>query len=162
MPITSCGFSDQPGFPGYARLVRFGPTLGVCVGFDATWRPNTGTVPNLPVDPIWALVDTGATISCIDTSLVDSLGLPFVGMRDFSGMAGSSKRSMHLAQIRVPNLDFNLYGEFAAVDLIAGGQPHAVLLGRSFLRRFRMTYEGRTGNVIIENESDPITPTTSA
>ena len=109
--------------------------------------------PTLPSDRIPAVVDTGATISCIDTVRVETLNLPFVGMRDFAGIAGSSRRPMHLAQITIPDLGFYIYGEFAAVDLIAGGQPHEVLLGRNFLRAFRMIYDGRTGEVIIENDS---------
>lgn len=134
-------------------LVQYGPTVPVLVGFDPRVRAGTGIAPTLPSHRIPAVVDTGATISCIDTERVKSMNLPFVGMRDFGGIAGFSKRSMHLAQITIPDLGFYIYGEFAAVDLVSGGQPHEVLLGRSFLRGFRMIYDGRTGEVIIENDS---------
>ena len=62
---------------------------------------------------------------------------------------------MHLAQIYIPVLEATIYGQFAAVDLVEGGQLHGVLLGRSFLQRFRMIYDGRNGGVIIENDSQP-------
>lgn len=153
MPIASCGFRDTPNASGDQLLVQYGPTVPVLVGFDPLFRASTGLAPILPSNRIPAVVDTGATISCIDTDRVKTLNLPFVGMRDFGGIAGSSERSMHLAQITIPDLGFYIYGEFAAVDLIAGGQPHEVLLGRSFLRSFRMIYDGRTGEVIIENDS---------
>ena len=150
MPIVSCGF------PNIEQLIQYGPTVRVRVGFDPNFRPVSGNLPDLPQEQIAALVDTGATLSCIDTSLIGSLDLPVVGEEDFSGIAGSSKHSMHLAQIRIADLAITLYGRFAAVDLFAGGMPHSVLLGRTFLQYFRMSYEGRTGNVIIENESEPI------
>ena len=153
MPITSCGFLDTPNASGDQLLAQYGPTVPVLVGFDPLFRAGTGMDPSLPSDRILAVVDTGAAISCIDTGRVERLNLPLVGMEDFAGIAGSSRRPMHLAQITIPDLGFYIYGEFAAVDLIAGGQPHEVLLGRSFLRAFRMIYDGRTGEVIIENDS---------
>ena len=61
---------------------------------------------------------------------------------------------MHLAQIYIPELDFSIYGGFAAIGLIDGGQLHKVLIGRDFLLKFRMIYDGRTGKVVIENESE--------
>ena len=56
---------------------------------------------------------------------------------------------MHMAQIHVPALAFTIYGVFAAVDLIAGGQPHQALIGRTLLRHCRMEYDGLTGGVVI-------------
>lgn len=158
MPTTECGFSDSQNRSGSARLVQYGPTLAVRVGFDPSYRPSSKPVPSLPNERIPALVDTGATESCIDSILADRLNLPFVGEQMFSGISGSSSRRMHLAQIFIPGLQWVIYGRFAAVDLISGGQPHAVLIGRSFLRSFKMIYEGRSGRVIVENESS-IVPT---
>ena len=56
---------------------------------------------------------------------------------------------MYAAQIYIPALSFTLYGSFAGVDLIGGGQQHLVLIGRTFLRRFQMMYNGVTGEVTI-------------
>ena len=56
---------------------------------------------------------------------------------------------MHLAQIHVPSLQVTLYGTFAGVDLIAGGQLHHALIGRTFLRHFTMTYNGASGSVVL-------------
>ena len=53
----------------------------------------------------------------------------------------------HLAQIYVPSLNHTIYGSFAGVHLVAGGQPHTVLIGRNLLRDFRMKYDGLTGEV---------------
>ena len=80
MPILECGFPQDP-----VKLVHYGPTLLVHVGFDEHFKPNSGASPNLPSDEILALVDTGATIGCIDTSLAIDLDLPLVGTRDWGG-----------------------------------------------------------------------------
>ena len=60
---------------------------------------------------------------------------------------------MHLAQIHAPELNFTVYGAFAGVHLRAGGQLHTALLGRTFLRRLTMVYEGETGAVSLRTPS---------
>ncbi len=134
-------------------LSRWGPTLGVNVGFDANWRPPMAGVPaTLPVpgiSDIRALVDTGASECCIDNLLAAQLILPIVDRRAISGVHGSHLVNIHLAQVHVPSLGCTMYGAFASVDLVAGGQMHQVLMGRTFLQAFTMVYEGRTGTVMI-------------
>lgn len=56
---------------------------------------------------------------------------------------------MHLAQIYVPALQFTVYGSFAGVHLVAGGQIHQALIGRTFLQHVRMVYDGQSGKVTI-------------
>lgn len=150
MPQTKCGFDNSPGASGSELLVAWGPTLIVSVGFDPNFKGPPG-VPVSGITDIRALVDTGATECCIDSLLASQLGLPTVDRRSISGVHGSHVANVHLAQVHVPTLNFTVYGAFAAVDLVAGGQPHQVLMGRTFLRDFTMTYEGRTGTVIISS-----------
>ena len=69
MTTTKCGFNDAAGVLGRDALVAYGPTLIVQIGFDPTYDPAKSTIPNLPTDHHHALVDTGATISCIDIGL---------------------------------------------------------------------------------------------
>jgi len=57
---------------------------------------------------------------------------------------------MHLAQIYVPTVNFTFVGAFAGVDLVAGGQAHTALIGRTFLRYFTLTYFGLTGTVELD------------
>jgi hypothetical protein len=58
---------------------------------------------------------------------------------------------MHLVQVHFPALSFTVWGAFAGVHLAAGGQLHKALIGRTFLRYYKMVYEGRTGSVIISS-----------
>jgi hypothetical protein len=153
MAKTFCGFDDSPSVSGCAQLVGFGPTLLVMIGFDPNYDPATPqNPPVLPLPALPALVDTGATASCIDSGLAMRLNLPIVDRQMIAGVHGNREVNMHLAHIHVPLLAFTVYGPFAGVDLIAGGQAHHALIGRTFLQHFTMIYEGRTGTVVLHND----------
>jgi predicted aspartyl protease len=126
----------------------------VDIGFDPAYNPTAQPLisPTPGLKGLEALVDTGATISCIDNLLAAQLSLPIIDRRPVCGAHGSADANVYLAQIHVPALIFTIHGEFIGVDLQAGGQMHKALIGRTFLRHFTMTYEGRTGTVILSND----------
>ena len=136
------------GQPHSSFLLAHGPTLYVNVGFDLDYRPGFER-PALPDSPVPALIDTGATYSCIDSALAEDLDLPIIGRAKVAGAHGIGEVNEHLAQIYVPGLGLTIHGAFDGVHLRAGGMPHDVLLGRSFLQRVTMHYEGATGKVVI-------------
>lgn len=151
MPRTKCGFNNDPsGAPsGQDQLVFMGPTLLVDIGFDSTFNPQVAQhpQPGTLTQGLQALVDTGAIESCIDRQLAEELGLPIIDRRQIAGVGGRHEVNIHLAQIYIPSLAFTIWGNFAAVDLLAGGQTHRALIGRTFLRSFTMIYTGTTGDV---------------
>lgn len=153
MLSTRCGFDDGPGQKGCDALVAMGPTLIVQIGFDPAYKFAPGAPIAPPAlgapNPFHALVDTGATECCIDAGLAMQLNLPIVDRRSVGGISGVHEVNMHLAQIHVPSLAFTIHGAFAGVNLIAGGQSHYALIGRTFLQHFKMVYEGLTGTVTI-------------
>ena len=146
MPTVNCGFSNP------YELVRHGPTIAVAIGFDSDYRPGAGVRPNLPPDTYPALVDTGATRSCIDSALAETLNLPIVGRNEIGGAGGLTEVSVYLAQIYVPELRSAIYGRFAGVHLQVSSAPYYALIGRTSLRHFSMHYDGRTGAVTISND----------
>ena len=153
MPIASCGFGDYADTPGQDWLEHYGPTLSVEIGFDPLFQPHSASGrPDLPTKPQSGLVDTGAVASCIDSALAAELGLPLFSRGSISGVGGVSAVQYHLAQIYIPALNYTIHGAFAGVHLSAGSQPHQALIGRDFLKRFGMIYEGRTGEVILSND----------
>ena len=121
----------------------------VDIGFDPGFKPEAGAHPVPGMNGLHALVDTGATESCIDALLAANLRLPIVDRRPIGGVGGVHQVNVHLAQVHVPALNFTLYGAFAAVDLASGGQPHKALIGRTLLQNYTMVYEGRTGAVTL-------------
>lgn len=154
--FTDASGTDLSGEGAALALQRVGPTIGALVGLDSGHEREQGA----PAPPVFkeveALIDTGASVNCIDERLAIDLRLPIVGQRVASGIGGSGSVPLYLAQIHVPLLQLNQFGRIAGVKLAEGGQRHAVLLGRDFLRQFRMTYDGRSGLIIIENESPPL------
>lgn len=139
---------------GYDLLVAHGPTILVDIGFDPKHDPmaNPTGIPVPGIKSVQALVDTGATECCIDALLAAQLNLPLVNKRQISGVHGSHMANVYLANVHVPTLGVTINGLFAGVNLRAGGQVHSALIGRTFLRHFKMVYEGKTGTVIITSD----------
>jgi len=153
MAKTRCGFDNIPGgASGVDLLVFHGPTILVDIGFDPDFKVGTLKIPVPGIKGVGALVDSGATESCIDSQLAAHLNLPIVDRRKIGGSYGAHEVNIHLAQVHVPSLNFTLYGAFAGVHLAAGGQSHKALIGRTFLRHYTMVYEGRTGTVTLSSD----------
>jgi len=153
MARTKCGFDDSPQGSGRDLLVALGPALLVDIGFDPQFDPHIpNQVPASAIRDVQALVDTGATESCIDSLLAAHLELPIIDRARVTGAGGAHDVNVHLAQIHVPRLHVTVHGRFFAVHLQAGGQIHKAFLGRTFLQHFTMIYEGRTGSVTIHDE----------
>ena len=146
MPSIRLWPTDPP------TLARLGPTLSVQVGFDPSYRDARGVTPILPPDLYPALVDTGAMESCIDASMATTLNLPIVDRHWITGVGGPLQVNLHAAQVYIPDLNWVIYGQFAGVHLSAGGQVHLALIGRSFLRTCKLVYDGRTGDVTLDND----------
>lgn len=147
MPIIEAGFVDSDGNANLENLTQFGPTIRVSIGhFRAEDESNV--VPKEDESTI-ALVDTGASLSCIDIALAEKLELPIVDTMTIGGSDGAKEHNVYLAQIQIPDLRYTQYGLFAGVDLQGGAQPHQALLGRTFLRDAIMIYDGFRGQVTI-------------
>ncbi len=152
MPTARVKFDNFGELSGRDTLELLGPTLPVQIGYDRAFQPGDLGAPKLP-EAYWpALVDSGAFECCIDSSLAMQLGLPIVEKDTIVGVYGSLEVPFHLAQIYIPELSWTIYGKFASVHLASTGQHHMALLGRNFLQRFTMIYEGRSGVVTISND----------
>jgi hypothetical protein len=91
MRETNCGFeSTLDGVKGADLLVTFGPTLLVDIGFDKIWKDDSETtiVPLPRIKSVEALVDTGASDSCIDDLLAVQLNLPVIDEQIIAGVGG--------------------------------------------------------------------------
>jgi hypothetical protein len=144
-----CGFDDSPSASGSDMLMLMGPSLQVDIGFDTNFPNSKKSRPEAGITGVWALVDSGATESCIDNLLATQLKLPIIDRRSISGAGGQHQVNIYQAQVHVPSVGINILGSFAGVKLSDGGQEHRALLGRTFLRHFIITYEGHTGTVTL-------------
>ena len=117
MPRVECGFIDDDNNTAQGHLLGFGPSLLVDIGYI----PKEGEIeadvilqrPEARAEGIPALIDTGASTSCIDRALAEELELPIVDRRPFGGIAGEYEANMYLAHIYAPVVDYIEYGLFA-------------------------------------------------
>ena len=130
--------------PPARGLELHGPMVAVIVGKVAAEGAPQADVPARVHKA--ALIDTGATGSCIDEKLAQQLTLPVIDRRDVKGVGGWKKHNVYLAHMIVPALGLESKGAFLGVDLSAY-QP--VLLGRDFLARTIFTYNGPFGRITM-------------
>ena len=149
MPLADAGFTDKDsGRPDSGLLLTYGPTLRVTVSQFHQVTETGNTVSQV----VAALVDTGASESCIDNELAEELGLPVIDKMDMSGVSGMQKHNVYLASVHIPELEFAQYGRFAGVDLRDGGQVHQALLGRTFLQNVILIYDGLRAQVTLASQ----------
>ena len=131
MPILEAGFINDDGKADPNQLILYGPTIQVSIGHFR----DAGESSSVPKEDVYAhaLVDTGATESCIDISLAQELELPIVDIVTISGSDGAKIHDVYIAQIHIADFGTQ-YGKFAGVDLDGGGQPHRALLGGLFYK----------------------------
>lgn len=102
------------------------------------------------------VLDTGATLTCVDSALADSLELPDAGGQLGVGMGvGQQPGTMRLVQLDSVRVgDASVTGlSGCAVELgqfrEAGVEAHG-LLGLNFLTSFRMTLDFEAGSLSLE------------
>ena len=97
-----------------------------------------------------ALVDTGASRSCIDVSVTQELGLPVINQEHVIGVHGVAVVDIYLATLAIRHLRLHRFGRFAGARLIEAGLPYAAMVGRDFLADLSLRYYGRSGRVTLE------------
>lgn len=123
-----------------AELQVKGPTVDVSVGLQG---PNT-------FSDYTALVDTGASRSCIDVSVAQELGLPVIDQEQVIGVHGVAVVDIYLATFAIRDLKLHRFGRFAGARLIEAGLPYSAMVGRDFLADLTLRYCGRSGRVTLE------------
>jgi hypothetical protein len=98
LPVIEVGFLGLPGLTGSPRdaLIAVGPGIIVDIGFDPIIAQVSAGAPVQPPPPpgtpnvnrVLALIDTGATQSCIDETLARQLQLPLVNQQNAAGVGG--------------------------------------------------------------------------
>jgi len=149
MSLAKAGFkSGKAGLSAADLLVQFGPTLLVDIGLKS--RGEAQAPPDLARKGVRALIDTGAGGDCIDDKLARALNLPVTDEGEISGVGGKHRAFIYTARLYIPMMDLLLFQPFTGVKLQEGDQWHHVILGRSFLRPYRMVYDGASGEVTLD------------
>ena len=107
---------------------------------------NAGEQPVTPIEG-QALIDTGASKTSVDKSVVEALGLPPIGQGQMGTAGGMvANVTIHAVQLTFPTMPGSpiVAGAMMACDL--SGQPFQVLFGRDLLARFIFIMNGPDGS----------------
>lgn len=125
-------------------LRRYGPTIPIRVG--------PAVVPGKPVGAeahdkiVYALIDTGATNSCIDNDLAAELKLRIIDCAEVGGVAGRGLHDVFMGKLIVDALGTAFNGRLIGVKL---GAEQPIIVGRDFLSNTLMIYDGGSGTVTL-------------
>lgn len=147
MPRNDLFFPDADGRPDPAALTAHGPSIFVDLEFD-----DGGRSARLASDAV-AMIDTGASVNCIDEGFAASLGLPAIDRRRMGGTGGLHASTVYLCALHVKSLDLRFYEPLHGVRLVDSGLEHRILLGRPFLRHFVLVYDGIGGVVTLADRA---------
>ena len=115
---------------------------------------ETGAAPTLApasTETI-GLIDTGASDICIDYRLAISLGLREIDQRNVGVVGGSVMAKIYLGRLIVPDVGFDRMCPLYALKV--RHPTHEVLLGRSFLENYIVTFDGPAGMFTFAGRED--------
>jgi predicted aspartyl protease len=102
--------------------------------------PSVSHIPE-PID-LRALVDTGASVTCVHKDVIDRLGLQPTGAASVSTPSGTHSIAQYDVGMRLDGADDELTIPVLAISLPT---DIGALIGRDVLDRFRFIYDGPAG-----------------
>ncbi len=150
MPIHN-RFFLQGGQINPNVLIQTGPLLQVEVAIPPALAQLL-TAQNQPIPPAvqgFALIDTGATRSCVDAQVISSLGVQPIGLIATGTAGGQVQQSLYPAKLRFPAEGLEIeFSSVIGVDLTGqsmAGRRIIALVGRDVLSRCVFIYNGPGG-----------------
>jgi len=101
-----------------------------------------------------ALIDTGASVNCIDNQIAKQLNLKVIDFRLMRSASDSGLTPVYLGKVEIPKLNETIFGEFYGAELAQSGQNHRLLLGTPFLSSFIFNYDGPKGVFYIGRSTE--------
>ena len=135
--------------PSKVVLAHGGPRFPVLVGLHPTAVKAIEKSGEKPARILQGqgLIDTGASVTCIDERAAEELGLVPIGTVDVGGVSGESVRPMFAFSLAIPGL--------GALNLSAGvgcdirGMGLIILLGTDALSDCLFVYDGNDGSYTL-------------
>ncbi|WP_409433622.1 retropepsin-like aspartic protease [Litorimonas sp. RW-G-Af-16] len=91
------------------------------------------------------LIDTGASVNCIDNMTARKLGLPIIDYKQFQSASGQNLTPVYVGIIDIAEVGIEILGQFYGAELGLGTKSYHCLLGRPFLSNFIFSYDGPDG-----------------
>jgi len=134
-------------------MSQYGPLLPVEIAIPQSltdlYAKNQKPIP-APVSG-YALIDTGATVTCIHEDVMTRLKIKPIDVQDVNTPGGSAiPRNLYPVQLRIPSHGVDIaLPKILSVDLTGQvtreGEQVLGLIGRDFLQNCVLVYNGRTG-----------------
>ena len=116
--------------------------LALAQQLAAAGQPAQASVTGL------GLIDTGATISAVDASVISKLGVNPVGIANVGTASGPQQQYVYPIRIVLTQLGLAIdYSQVTGANL--SGQNLVALLGRDFLQNILLIYDGPSGEFTI-------------
>ncbi len=107
-----------------------------------------------------ALIDTGASVNCIDNNRARKLGLIIIDYKIIQSASGQIKTPVYIGVLDIPELQISISGQFYGAELVGIEKIYHYLLGRPFLSDFIFSYNGPEGILHLAKPSNILTETT--
>lgn len=146
---------DQNGhtfkLPPQIGLIQRGPVVQVTVSLDQTMAAQIlqsgGALP--PPVTGYALIDTGASVTCIDDAAAQKLGLPVIDVANIASAShASTQQNVYPMHMEITGADIGI-GSPRTVGAPLAAQGLLVLIGRDVLAHCMLVYNGATGSFTL-------------
>lgn len=127
---------------------QFDPAIGILINV-VVLPPgllSPGTTVSFPLMPVPALIDTGASTTCISPQVVQSVGLRPIGMQSMLSATQAIPVHVYLVDLLLPFGSAGLIQPgIRVMEFFAGGaSPFQILVGRDILCQgtFTISFDG--------------------
>ncbi|HVZ17519.1 MAG TPA: retropepsin-like aspartic protease [Terriglobales bacterium] len=130
-----------------------GPRIQVALGPSAA-EYELAELQGSPLPPplkISALIDTGASITVINPKLAETRKLQQTGSVQLSAAGNQGKYPVYVASLSFPGQELRSFEIIQVVGCQLPQQPISCLIGRDVLRRWLLTYNGRSATIKISD-----------
>lgn len=143
------------------NLLQNGATLQVQVSVPAAYQQAGGAAP--APQTLTAMIDSGASISCITIQAAQQLGLQQVSSTQLGGVGGSSEAPIYAAALNLVQFGVNV--DPVQIAGVSNPLPNVdMLIGRDILQTLNFDYKGAEGAFTVTQDQPgggaPATPTT--
>jgi hypothetical protein len=126
--------------------ISIGPLINVVVAPAGVINPAVPPPPNIKVTAFPALIDTGASATCISPSVAQTVGLQPIGKQPMISATGSVPTNVYLVDLLLPfgNAGLILNSTQVMEFNPAGGSPFQMLVGRDIICQgiFTLSFDG--------------------
>lgn len=148
---------QESGQPKHLGLERHGPLLDVTIAIPNSLKELFEEKGETPPDPVSGkvLIDTGASRTCVDDTIVQSLKIQPIDTTKIITAGGMIQKELYPVILGLPGTDFphTEFTEVIGVDLNDAGI--IALLGRDVLAHFICVYNGPEGTISLEWQPPP-------